>query len=156
MTMNTETLDMFASAVNEFANGPRVGSFQDLTEGLLRRLSEKGLTLAQCADRRMLNRSMSTLKGHCTKFGIRFPDFTPPNMRTQLQFIWRGDFMELAGPAVVAVASALGITLTERDGVASCAVPVHAWDDTKAALRVAGFEARKAKPSKMSRAAIDG
>lgn len=154
--MNAQPLDLFAGAVNEIANGPKTTSFQDLTEGLLRRLSEKGLTLDQCTDRRMLNRSASTLKGHCTKYGIRLPDFTPSNMRTQLLFIPRGDFMHLTGEHVEAVAQALEIVATERAGARECSVPVHAWDEAKKDLRLAGFEARKGKVPKKRKAAANG
>ena len=154
--MSPQTLDLFSSAVNDIANGPRLNSFQDLTEGLLRRLSEKGLTLEQCADRRMLNRSASTLKGHCTKFGIRFPDFVPTNMRTQLTFIPSGDYLELTGDHVAAVAKALGIVITERAGVSSCALPRHAWEGAKPDLRAAGFEGRIGKAAKKAKAVPHG
>lgn len=154
--MNAETLDIFAGAVNEIANGPKVTGFQDLTANLLRRLSEKGVTLEQCAGRKMLNRKRSTLESHCREYGIRFPDYTPSNMRTQLSFIQRGDFMELTGEAVEPVAKALGIVVTERDGIASCAVPIRAWDEAKASLRVAGYEARKGKAPKKAKVAMNG
>lgn len=81
----SETLDIFAGAVQEIANGPRVSSFHELTEGLMRRLSEKGLTLAQLADRKMLARSVSTLEGHCREYGIAFPDYVPANMRKHVR-----------------------------------------------------------------------
>lgn len=143
-----DTIDLFADALKDMANGPRVSDFQGLTEGLLRRLSEKGLTLAQCADRKMLDRSLRTLEGHCVTYGIRFPDFTPANMRTHIQFIPSGDFLNLTGEHVGAVAKALGVVV--MDGP-MCSVPVHGWDEAKVELRRAGFEATKAKPAKKRR-----
>lgn len=150
---SAETLNMFAGIVNEIANGPKVTDFQSLTASLLRRLSEKGLTLEQCADRRMLNRSISTLEGHCREYGIAFPDYMPPNMRKHVRFMQRGDFLELTGPEVEPVAKLLEIAVTTRDGVKSCAVPVHRYDDTKAALKAAWYEVTKAKAPKKARVA---
>lgn len=148
--MNADTLDIFKGTLNEIASGPRVSSFQGLTKDLLRRLSEKGLTLEQCADRKMLNRSVSTLQAHCRAFGIRFPDYTPSNMRKHVQFVQSGDFLNLTGTEVEAVAKVLGIVVTNRDGVDECGIPAHGFDDAKEALRRAGYvakikKARKAK-----------
>ena len=75
------TNDMFTEAVNDLANGPHMSSFMTMTGALLRRLSEKGLTLEQCTDRKMLNRSRRTLEAHCRQFEIAFPDYTPVSMR---------------------------------------------------------------------------
>lgn len=147
----TETLDMFASAVNEIANGPRVTSFQDLTESLLRRLSEKGLTLEQCADRRMLNRSLSTLESHCREFGIRFPDYTPSNMRKHIKFVPHGDFLHLTGEEVPAVAKALDVVVMKRGKEEFCSIPAYSFDDAKEALKLAGYVAKKAKAPKKRR-----
>lgn len=138
-----ETMDLFAGVINDIANGPKV---QDLTEMLLRRLAEKGLTLEQCADRRMLNRAISTLEAHCRDYGISFSDYTPPNMRKHVRFVQSGDYLELTGAEVGAVAAILGIVTTTRGGVPSCAVPVHAYDDAKAALKAASYEVTKTKP----------
>ena len=76
-----ETIDMFKDAVDDIANGPRVTSYQELTEGLMRRMAEKGATLEQLTGRKFLNRSRRTLEAHCRKFGIAFPDYTPASMR---------------------------------------------------------------------------
>lgn len=149
--MMTETLDLFAGVVREIANGPKVTSFQDLTESLLRRLAEKGLTLEQCADRRMLNRSLSTLESHCRTYGIRFPDYTPPNMRTHVRFVQRGDYLEMTGSEVDPVAALLEVVVTKRDGIPSCAVPVHGYDDAKAKLKAAWYEVTKTKAPKKKR-----
>lgn len=81
----SDTLDMFASAVNDLANGPKISSFHELTEGLLRRLAEKGLTLEQCSDRKMMNRSIRTLKQHCRDYEISFPDYTPRAMKKAIK-----------------------------------------------------------------------
>jgi len=77
----SDTMDMFASAVNDLANGPKISSVHDLTESLLRRLSEKGLTLEKCSDRKMMNRSLRTLKQHCRDYEISFSDYTPRAMK---------------------------------------------------------------------------
>lgn len=111
-----ETLDLFRDTLSELANGPRVTDYQNLTESLMRRMAEKGATLEQLAGHKFLNRSRRTLEGHCSKFGIRFPDFIPANMRTYLQFIPSGDYLELAGDSVAQVATALQIAVMERDG----------------------------------------
>lgn len=147
-----ETLDLFAGVVREIANGPKVTSFQDLTESLLRRLSEKGLTLEQCADRRMLDRSVSTLESHCRTYGIRFPDYTPPNMRTHVRFVQRGDFLELTGASAREVAGVLQISVTERDGQDMCAIPVHGYDDAKTTLKAGWYEVTKTKAPKKAKA----
>lgn len=68
----TETMELFDLAVNDATKGP-----QDLTESLLRRLAEKGLTLEQCADPRMMNQPIKALQRHCRKYGISFPDYDP-------------------------------------------------------------------------------
>ena len=153
--MNAQSLDMFAGAVREVADGPRVSDFQGLTKALLKRLSEKGLTLEECAGPKMLNRSVETLQRHCVNFGIAFPDYTPANMRKHVQFVQRGDFMELTGEHVGEVAKALEIAVTERDGAAMCAIPAHGFERAKADLRKAGFQAKKAKPAKKRKAAAD-
>ena len=73
--------DLFGSTLTDIANGPRVGSFGALTEALMRRFAEKGLTLAQLADRRMMNRSLRTLQQHAREFEISFPDYVPMKLR---------------------------------------------------------------------------
>jgi len=75
------TTDMFAEAMKDVADGPHLSSFMNMTGALLRRLSEKGLTLEQCTERKMLNRSRRTLEAHCRQFEISFPDYTPVSMR---------------------------------------------------------------------------
>lgn len=48
---------------------------------LLATYSERGLTLAQISDRKILNRKLSVLKRYCRKFQIAFPDYTPRSMK---------------------------------------------------------------------------
>lgn len=152
--MNTETLDLFASTLQDIAASRQLMTdHQGLTKALLVRLSEKGVTLKQCAGPLMMDRPMPLLKSYCTKFGIRFPDFTPANMRTQLKFIRAGDFMELTGDFVAPVAAALGIVVTNRNGADQCGVPIHAWEDAKKKLRDAGFEARRGAAPKKTKVA---
>jgi hypothetical protein len=156
--MNTETFDMFAGVINEMANGPRVSSFHGLTKDLLRRLSEKGLTLEQCASRKMLNRSVGTLQSRCREFGIRFPDYTPANMRKHIKFVPSGDFLELDGPEVEPVAGVLGIVITKARGSGEprCGIPSWSFDDAKEKLKAAGYVAKKAKPAKKPKVAAHG
>lgn len=47
----------------------------------MRRLSANGLTLEQCADRRVMNRSIRTLQMYCRRFQIAFADYVPVSMR---------------------------------------------------------------------------
>jgi hypothetical protein len=156
--MSAQTLDMFAGVVKEIAAGPRVSSFQNLTADLLRRLSEKGLTLEQCADRRLLNRSISTLEGHCREYGIRFSDYTPSNMRKHLMFVPSGDFLELNGSEVEAVAGVLGIVVTKTGdtGEPRCGIPAWSFDDAKEKLKAAGYVAKKGKAPKKRKVAGNG
>jgi hypothetical protein len=149
---STQTMDLFAGVINDIANGPKV---QDLTEMLLRRLSEKGLTLEQCADRRMLDRAISTLESHCRTYGIAFPDYTPPNMRKHIRFVQSGDYLELTGAEVTRVSKLLDIAVTTRDGKRSCAIPVHGYEDAKAKLKAAWYEVTKTKAPKKKREAMD-
>lgn len=45
------------------------------------RLKEKGLTLKQCADRRIMNRSLRTLQAHAREFDLAFPDYVPRKLK---------------------------------------------------------------------------
>lgn len=137
-----ETLSLFSTALNEIAEGPRVTSHVALTEALMRRMAEKGATLDDLTDRKMMKRSRATLERYAKRFQIAFPDFTPSNMRKFVSFRRRGDFYELVGPQVQPVANALGIVVMERDGQDLCCVPAHGYAEAKKSLRSAGFEAR--------------
>ena len=154
--MTHQTLDMFGAALREMADGPKLTSYQELTEGLLRRLSEKGLTLDQCAGRKMLNRARSTLERHCTEYGIRFPDFIPANMRTHVQFIPAEGGLELTGEFAEAVAAALSLEVSNVRGAATCVVQQRAFAEAKKKLRKAGFEARKGKAPKKRKVQANG
>lgn len=148
--MTSETFDLFASTLQEIASSRQLTNDHDgRTKALLTRLSEKGATLRQCSEPKMMDRPITLLRSYCTKFGIRFPDFTPPNMCTYLMFAHRGDYLTLSGELAEPVAKALDIVVTTRDGVQSCSVPIHAWDDAKTSLRVAGYVAKKGKKPKL-------
>jgi hypothetical protein len=69
--------------LSEIAEGPHghVSNHHALTEALLRRLNEKGLTLEQCADRRLMDRSLRTLQAYAREFELSFPDYTPLKLR---------------------------------------------------------------------------
>lgn len=143
--MSTETLDLFTTAVKEVAAGPRVSDFQGLTKALLQRLAEKGVTLEECCDRRMLNRSLSTLQARCREFGIRFPDYTPSNMRKHVRFVPHGDELVLSGEDAGAVAAALGANI---DGTDQCRIPAASFDGAREKLKAFGYVAKVEKPSK--------
>lgn len=73
-------------ALSDLANTRRVGAKKAdrhalITEELMRRLSANGLTLEQCADRRVMNRSIRTLQMYCRRFKIAFADYVPVSMR---------------------------------------------------------------------------
>lgn len=77
----TDTNDLFGDALNEVANGPRVGSHEALTEALMRRLHEKGLRLADLASDKMMSRSLSTLQMRARRYDLAFPDYVPMRLR---------------------------------------------------------------------------
>ena len=75
--------DLFGATLSELATAPH-GSFSghhQLTEAILRRLNEKGLSLEQCADRRIMNRSIATLRRYAREFDLSFPDYVPVKQR---------------------------------------------------------------------------
>jgi hypothetical protein len=79
----TDPALLFGETLSEVAEAPYglVRNRADLTELLFRRLHEKGLTIAQCADRRVMNRAVSTLQGYARKFDLAFPDYVPMKLR---------------------------------------------------------------------------
>lgn len=77
----SDTMELFGSTLNEIANGPRVTGHLELTEALMRRLAEKGLSLEQLSDRRMMKRSLSTLQKYAHQFDLSFPDYVPMKLR---------------------------------------------------------------------------
>lgn len=79
--MPEETAELFNTTLVEIAHGPRVGSRRALTLALMKRLAEKGLTIEQLSDKRMMNLAISTLKKYARDFEIAFPDFVPVSMR---------------------------------------------------------------------------
>lgn len=80
--MGEGTQDLFGATLNEIADGPRIsGQHAALTEALMRRLAEKGATLEHLASRRMMNRSLRTLKEHARTYEIAFPDYVPMKLR---------------------------------------------------------------------------
>lgn len=76
-----ETLELFTDTLNDVASGPHVGGFAALTEALMRRFAEKGFTLAQLSDRRMMNRSVRTLQEHARTYDLQFPDYVPRKLK---------------------------------------------------------------------------
>ncbi|PHS61772.1 MAG: hypothetical protein COB09_17035 [Thalassobium sp.] len=48
---------------------------------LLRIYSDRGKTLEWCCNPKIIKLKMSTLKKHCRKFNISFPDYTPRAMK---------------------------------------------------------------------------
>ena len=70
---------LFAEVLSEITETSRIGG--DITEQLMRQLAGRGLTLQQLSDRRVMNRSIYTLKKHARRFEIVFPDYLPRKMR---------------------------------------------------------------------------
>lgn len=135
----SETLSLFGDTLNEIANGPHVGGFGAVTEALMRRLAEKGLTLEHLSSRQMMNRSIRTLEAHAREFALAFPDYVPMELRKKLAFMQRGDFYELRGEHVEAVAKLLEIVVLGKGEAQMCAVPCHAIDEAREALQDAWY-----------------
>lgn len=134
-----ETMDLFADTLTEIANGPHVGGFDAVTEALMRRMSEKGATLAHLSTRPMMNRSRRTLEAHAREFGISFPDYVPQALRKKVVLMQMGDFFEVIGEDAHAVAKTLGIVVSKRNDQPMCGVPIHALDDYVAQLKAAFY-----------------
>lgn len=79
--MTDNTVDLFGEVLTDIANSKRADERLDLTEALLRRLHEKGLTLAQCADHRIMRRSLGVLKKYARRFDLAFPDYVPRKLK---------------------------------------------------------------------------
>lgn len=137
----SDTLDLFADSLREIAAGPHVGSFDAVTEALMRRLSEKGLTLEHLASRQMMNRSVRTLEAHAREYGLAFPDYVPAALRKRVVLQQFGDFYEVIGDDAHAVAKTLGIVVSKRkrDGEPMCGVPAHALTDCVEKLKAAFY-----------------
>ncbi len=74
-----DALELFNIALADIANGPH--QRPRLAEDLLKRLHSNGLTLAQCADKRVMNRKITTLKTYARKLKLAFPDYVPMELR---------------------------------------------------------------------------
>lgn len=154
--MTIETMDLFADALTEVANGPRVGGFAGTTEALMRRLAEKGATLAHLSTKPMMNRSVRTLEAHAREFGIAFPDYVPMALRKRVVFLQRGDFFELRSEHVPAVAAILDIVVAGEGDERMCAFPVHAEDECRQALEGNWFVVKLVRAKKPGKAADNG
>lgn len=75
--MGNSTEDLFGTARADERRSKHVSR----TEALMRRLAEKGLTLEQLADRRVMARSLTTLQKYARQFGMTFPDYVPMKLR---------------------------------------------------------------------------
>lgn len=146
-----QTADLFKDALTEIADGPRIGGHGNLTKALMERLAEKGMTLAQCADPRMMKRSLATLQKHAREYGLQFPDYVPLSMRPKLVFMRSGDFYELRGEHVAAVASTLEIPVRGKGDAAMVAVPAHGFDDAREALEAKFYVVKKVKAKRQPR-----
>lgn len=124
-----EAPDLFAGTISELANGPMVGDYTQLTEALMRRLSEKGLSIEQLAGPKMMNRAVSTLQARAREFGIAFPDYVPTKLIRRVEFVKRGDFYETAGEYTEDMAKALNMVLTRRKTGHWLGIPAHGFDD---------------------------
>ena len=59
------------------SHGPALTKHSRKLNAILTHFSEKGIPLAVCADKRHLNRKVSTLKRRARRLGLSFPDYTP-------------------------------------------------------------------------------
>jgi hypothetical protein len=149
-----ETLELFGTALAEIADGPHVGSSHaSLTEALMRRLAEKGATLDHLCDRKMMKRSRATLEARARQFGIAFPDYVPMALRKTLSFVQRGDYFELRGDDVRAVAKLLEIVVVGKPDEPMCAVPCYSIDPIREQLRGAFYIVKltRQKPKRNSK-----
>jgi len=145
--MTNEQASLLGDVMTDIANGPALSSHAALTEALMRRFSEKGLPLERLVDRKMMDRSRSTLEARARQFGLRFSDYVPYALRVKVEFILRGDFYEVTGEAAEPVSKALGYILTKRADVPTCGVPAHAFETNRAKLAV-GFIVKIGKAKK--------
>lgn len=149
--------NLFGSALSEVADGPHMGSYRQITKALMERFAEKGMTLAQLSDWRMMDRSIRVLEAHAREYGIAFPDYVPMALRRKVEFTLMGDFYEVFGDGAEAVAAKLGIVATRRRGSNEpmCGVPVHSFGDIEGRLGL-GFIVKIAKPKKDRKAKLAG
>lgn len=143
-----ETMDLFTGTLNDLANGPHLRGRETLTRALMTRLAEKGLTLDECAGRLMMDRKRATLEAHARKYGLAFPDYVPMTLRKVLAFHQRGDFYELRGEHVEAVAKLLDIAVTGKGDSRQCAFPVHSADECRQVLQANWFIVKLVKQGK--------
>lgn len=145
----------FGSVLTDITDGPSLGSHAALTEALLRRFAEKGLPLAQCADRRMMKRSLATLQARARQFGLAFPDYVPLALRKTVTLIQRGDFYDLYGSSAADVAKLFNLTLLGSKDDPMVAFPAHNLDDSKEQLKANWYIVKvvKAKRARKGRAA---
>lgn len=61
-----------------------------VTEVIMRDAAEKGHTLEQLSDPRIMDRSIRTLKRRARQFGLSFPDYTPRALRKKESVDQRG------------------------------------------------------------------
>lgn len=73
--------ELFGNALSDIANGPHLGGHAGITEMLMRRLHEKGLSLEELCDRRVMKRSLRTLQRYARQFELAFPDYVPAKLR---------------------------------------------------------------------------
>jgi hypothetical protein len=59
------------------SSGPALTKHAAKLNAILTHFSQKGIPLAVCADKRHLNRKVSTLKKRARRLGLSFPDYTP-------------------------------------------------------------------------------
>ncbi|MDB6035984.1 MAG: hypothetical protein JWM16_6322 [Verrucomicrobiales bacterium] len=153
--MTETTADLFGSVLTDIANGPKITGHADLTGALLRRLSEKGLTLDQCADRRVMARSRRTLEARARAAGVAFADYVPMALRKEAKLIQSGDFFMLEGDLVDEVANLCDVVVTTtRQGVRTIGFPIHTIEETRDQLKAAWYVVKlvRQKKAKIRRA----
>lgn len=149
MEVTETTADLFGSVLSDIANGPKITGHADLTGALMRRLAEKGLSLEQLTDNRVMKRSRATLEARAREFGIAFPDYVPMEMRKIVTLIQSGDFFMLEGDLTDEVAKLCDMVVTTtRQGVRSVGFPLHSIEETRGKLKAAWYIVRLVKQKK--------
>lgn len=163
--------DLFGSVLTDIAETKRAGD--DVTEPLMRRLHEKGMSLSDMGGPKIMARAQSTLRAHARRLGLAFNDYVPRDLRPKrivakkrrmksdalgyyqalteayedrLVLMRMGDFYEAFGDSAGTLAGALGIVVTSRNKAPMAGFPVHAAEDYLSVLAKAGIRVAICEP----------
>ena len=73
--------DLFIDSIQKVGNGGLIGGYRDLTDALMLEFCRRGMTLEFLSGKRVMNRSIKTLRGHARRLGLEFPDYVPRALR---------------------------------------------------------------------------